>query len=423
MDPDLIDTAIATVERSGTSAETPAAQFQIFSGVLKAFEQDGVKRLSGVASSTTRDLHGDVMDHSALLDMERDANDNLTIFLNHRYDVPEDVFGSVTKAKIVPRGADQDGNPNYDLDFEIVVDEENPRALRTWTYVSKGRRLGLSIGALIPEGGAIRDKKTGALTIYHVKLLETSVVSIPANPRSWISAARKAVIKAMHDQREEQIQLSGEHTLGAPTLTLAGDQYTIRGSLNGLQLGSEPEVTAAATDPASATADPDTAASADIDPDVTDSRVRIIEIDTDDPKGSGDDDSSQEAGSSDPGAEEDEFSAGQPDVTASVEPPSNDLIEGTRKALELLQRATEELATVRAALADEQRLRKAAEDERDRVVQQSGEILAGVRTVLNRLGDTPLGRKSTVREASTSLDGLEHIYSRDFLKLLTQGKG
>jgi hypothetical protein len=59
--------------------------------------------------------------------------------------------------------------------------------------MADGTKLGLSIGARIPEGGAVRNKKTGALLISHVELMETSVVGLPANPRSWIDAATKAL--------------------------------------------------------------------------------------------------------------------------------------------------------------------------------------------------------------------------------------
>jgi len=51
----------------------------------------------------------------------------------------------------------------------------------------------MSIGARIPEGGAVRNKKTGTLLISHVDLLETSIVGIPANPRSWIDQVSKSI--------------------------------------------------------------------------------------------------------------------------------------------------------------------------------------------------------------------------------------
>lgn len=194
---------------------------------LKAYrDADGKMKLQGVASSTVKDLHGDNMLSSALEDMERAANNNLTIFGNHEYKVPEDVYGSVRKAAMRPAGTvDAAGDPIYDLDFDIAVNDKNERAIKTWEAIEGGTKLGLSIGAMIPEGGAVRNKKTGAYTIAHVELLETSVVGIPANPRSWIQNAVKSI-------RESRKGVSTV-PLGAPELTLDTDSgtYQIKGSL------------------------------------------------------------------------------------------------------------------------------------------------------------------------------------------------
>lgn len=151
--------------------------------------------LSGIASSTIKDLHGDTMLPSALIDMEKAAQNNLTIFGNHKYEVPEDVFGSVVKASLSDSGVtDSTGQPIYDLNFEkLRINRRNKRAVESWRSMDDGTKLGLSIGAKIPEGGAIRNKKTGALLIAHVELLETSVVGIPANPRSWIDSVSKSI--------------------------------------------------------------------------------------------------------------------------------------------------------------------------------------------------------------------------------------
>ena len=217
------------------SLVSPETKFEFLSGeedLVKATEVGGKKMLHGVASSTTRDLHGDTILQSALEDMERTAL-GMTIFLNHSYRVPEDVAGTVTKALIRQKGVDQNGDPNWQLEFDIEVEDENDDALKTWRYIKKGRKLGLSIGAMIPEGGAKR-QKDGSYIIEHVLLLETSLVGIPANPKSWIDYAASAL--------RGLVEKSTTHDLGTPTLTLEGDRYRIEGSLNGLQLGGGDEV-------------------------------------------------------------------------------------------------------------------------------------------------------------------------------------
>src|SRR5512137_1851451 len=102
-------------------------KFKIFAPMLKAsLDGDGRRRLHGIASSTIKDRHGDVMTESALMDMERSANNNLTIFLNHSYMVPEDVAGSVERA--VLRSHPQDASI-HDLTLDIAINESNPRAV------------------------------------------------------------------------------------------------------------------------------------------------------------------------------------------------------------------------------------------------------------------------------------------------------
>jgi HK97 family phage prohead protease len=169
----------------------PESTFKIFAPMLKAsLDSDGKMRLHGIASSTVLDRQGHTITASALGDMETSASNNMTIFLNHEYKVPEDVAGSVERASIRSHPTD----PSIkDLVLDIVVNEANPRAVNAWQAIQKGTQLGLSIGAQIPEGGAHRDKKSGAYVIEHVALLETSLVGVPANPRSWVEYAVKSL--------------------------------------------------------------------------------------------------------------------------------------------------------------------------------------------------------------------------------------
>ena len=159
---------------------------------LKAFDSpDGRPRLRGVASSTVRDLHGDIMTQSAIDDMVRAANGNMTVFLNHEYKVPEDIFGSVENATTRPF---RDGTEaGVEMVYDLLVDDTNARAMQAYNSVKRGSKLGLSVGALIPEGGAHKNKDGGGWIIEHVELLETSLVSIPANQRSWVEFAAKSL--------------------------------------------------------------------------------------------------------------------------------------------------------------------------------------------------------------------------------------
>lgn len=162
--------------------------FNIFTGLLKAARKDDELMLTGIASSTIKDRHGDVMTPRALESMLRSA-EGMTIYLNHSYNVPEDVAGTVRQAWI-----NKSDDELHDLHFQIAINQENPRAVQAFNAIDKGTKLGLSIGAMIPEGGAKKQKNSSSFIIDDVELLETSIVSIPANPRSWVEYARKSLL-------------------------------------------------------------------------------------------------------------------------------------------------------------------------------------------------------------------------------------
>ena len=168
-----------------------APRFQIFTGLLKAYEgPDSSKRFRTTASSTISDLAQDEILIPGIEKMAEKAKGNLTIFLNHEYRVPEDVLGSVEETSMHTRGVDSEGNPIVDLDFDIRLNESNPRALQTYEAIKSGVKLGTSIGAIVRSA---EKKKGGGLRISDLELLEASIVGIPANPRSWVQYAVKSI--------------------------------------------------------------------------------------------------------------------------------------------------------------------------------------------------------------------------------------
>lgn len=397
--------------------------FKIFTGILKATRSaDGKMRLHGVASSTVRDRHGDIMTRTALDDMHRAANKNLTIFLNHSYNVPEDVAGSVEKADIFERGTDDVGSPIWDLDFDVVVNQSNDRAIKAFEAIEDGTLLGLSIGAMIPEGGAARNKKSGAYTFNHVDLLETSIVGIPANPRSWVTNA----IKALKSQ-------STTTQLGTPTLTLDGDRYRIEGSLDGTALNvSQSGVSAIRLsddideahqdDPddladleASAGLPDPTETSGTDDPDVQDAKVQIITIDTDDPD-SGDTGGSQGASASDPDTDPDDG------VYDSAEPSDVSLATTLMQTLGSFEAAAVELVETRRQLDVVSEERDVARRERDEVGEAALGLYSKTSQIIEQLANMPVGRKAVIREVKDSMSGLERIYGAEILKLIRSTK-
>jgi HK97 family phage prohead protease len=183
--------------------------FKLYTDALKAYTaENGDLHVRGTTSSTIRDLHGDEMTLSALKSMEETAKKNMTVFLNHNYNVPDDLFGSVTDARIVKRLDKETGQEVYDLDVDVRVvgEDENPLAMKTYRAIKRGVKLGLSIGAKVDKVS----KKKGTdgedtYVIESVKLLETSVVGIPANQRSYLQNALKSL---KHAEQAGEIEIT-----------------------------------------------------------------------------------------------------------------------------------------------------------------------------------------------------------------------
>jgi len=401
--------------------------FKIFAPMLKAsMGPDGKMRLHGIASSTVKDRHGDTMNPSALSDMENAANNNLTIFLNHEYRVPEDVAGSVERAII--RSHPQDSSI-HDLALDIIVNQSNERAVKAWEAINGGTQLGLSIGAMIPENGAVRDRKTGSYEINHVDLLETSLVGVPANPRSWVEYAVKALNGGV---------TKGEESLEEEDLTAEEieDQIEADAEIPAEEV-TEEAVVASLDNFTTITSNSGEAAFTLVEPDITDATVNIktpyadVSIDTGN-RGSkpANDGTSQEALSSAPENEETDEDeslplnpwaaiglSGEPEVE-EVEPALQILeptvVASLRTSSDLLKAITRELIDTKKALDD-------AVLERDAAIAAAEKVLANTADILVRLSATPVGRRATVRQATEQFESLKSVYGDDFLTLLKKG--
>lgn len=191
--------------------------FKLYTNALKAYTaENGDLHVVGTTSSTIRDLHGDEMTLSALKSMEETAKNNMTVFLNHNYNVPDDIFGSVTDARIVKRYDDESAQDVYDLDVDVRVvgEDENPLAMKTYRAIKRGVKLGLSIGARVDK--VSKKKGNGGEDTYvieSVKLLETSVVGIPANQRSYLQNALKSLKQAEQSGELEIVDKAGPKDL------------------------------------------------------------------------------------------------------------------------------------------------------------------------------------------------------------------
>jgi len=208
------------------TGDTPVApildrqpDFDIFLRTVKAEDIEGRPVLTVTASSDEIDLGSDRFTMSALSQMEK-AFESLTIFLNHKYLVPEDVFGIVTRAALI----DREGHT--DLDLTIAVENKNARAITVYEMIRNGTHLGVSVGVLVLDADyadeQVMDRQV--LEITSIVPLEASIVGIPANRRSWVQGALKAASALASGQRIDPSNLGKFRTarilegpLGMPT--------------------------------------------------------------------------------------------------------------------------------------------------------------------------------------------------------------
>lgn len=428
----------------------PKTTFKIFAPLLKtSIGADGLKRLHGVASSTVTDRHGDEMSVSALSDMERSAAQNMTIFLNHSYQVPEDVAGSVERASLGRSPQDPD---IHDLSLDIVINSANDRAVKAWEAIESGTKLGLSIGAMIPDGGATR-KENGAYTIEHVELLETSLVGVPANPRSWVEYAVKAlnadgvgegdladleealatkeiVVEEAIDvcegcggskkkpQKDCESDFHAEAEAEEAEKSVDGEedgQPTFEGPDEDAPL---PEVEIASTSASAAPED---------EPDKTNATVSVetehakITVDTGN-RGKAPDGASQEAQASAPENEEkaDDDAHWADSVGLTGEPIEGEDLRAALQVLEPTVTATLKTSTeLIAALTSEL---DAAHEERDEAMKAAAEALAVAKETLDMVAATPAGRRATIpaaqKKVAAQASSLEAVYGKSFVDTL-----
>ena len=161
-----------------------------------------VRRFRTIASSTIKDLGKDEMKITALEDMAESFRRGLTIFMNHKYAVPEDVFGRSDSAEIKDSGLrdEKTGSPIWDLHIGGVVNVPNPRAVQLADSIEGGYvTFGTSVGAIVK---AHTRNKDGGMDIEHVDCKEGSIVGIPMNQRSWTQKAAQAAV-ALDESEDE----------------------------------------------------------------------------------------------------------------------------------------------------------------------------------------------------------------------------
>lgn len=179
----------------------PEPDFVVISQALKAVGSDsdflkevalreGDRVVIATASSTSTDLDSDRFTDAALEDMARGFS-GLTIFLNHSYKLPLDIFGQVVRCALVQRDY-------LDLDLAIRVTNHNPAADQVYGMIRDGFQLGVSVGVLVIDFEKMEGEEHLGRTVVALKRaypLEASVVGIPSNRRGWVQQAIKSLVE------------------------------------------------------------------------------------------------------------------------------------------------------------------------------------------------------------------------------------
>jgi HK97 family phage prohead protease len=96
------------------------------------------------------------------------------------------------------------------VDGELVM--EDPNVQRAHAHMKKGSMRGLSIGFL-PVEGKVGYRSDGVRVLKEIRLLEISLVAIPAAPRAQITAVKslgdiRYMLKSLHDGDVDDDSLS-----------------------------------------------------------------------------------------------------------------------------------------------------------------------------------------------------------------------
>lgn len=215
--------------------------FKFFTNTLKAIKEGNTRYITGIASSTSIDRENDRMSESALHTMKATAEANLTIFTNHEYKVPDDLFGSCTEATVK---AQKDKEPivikstdgsieittftpqEFEVKIKVVSDEVNPKAGQLYKAIEEGVNLGFSIGGVVKSAQKVLDAATEKVfnLIESIDLYEISVVGIPANA----DAMNLAIAKSLHAEKDADVapanidDLVAKYKKNEPEYTLEG---------------------------------------------------------------------------------------------------------------------------------------------------------------------------------------------------------
>lgn len=167
--------------------------------------------IEGFGSSNVRDTDNDTFHESALKSLCTIAKPGMNTWRNHKFEVPNDLMGSLIEPPTFKYGTPQDhpGAIKPDSDnwagvwIKSDVEMRNPPAKLMYDFVQPGpggragRRFGWSVGCMYTKYKRKNDGR-GAVKgfdVFEASPVEWSIVGVPANQQSWVETTRKHFVR------------------------------------------------------------------------------------------------------------------------------------------------------------------------------------------------------------------------------------
>ena len=151
--------------------------------ITKAYEEKGRWVVEGYAATTDFDMQEDIITEEAISASAKDLLENSTVLHNHN---PDEAIGKVLESQARPGG----------LFLKILISKTAPEI---WQQVQEGVLNKFSVRGKILEARKewVERLKKFARLILKMRLVEVSLVAVPANPKA--RAIRWYVEKALDD--------------------------------------------------------------------------------------------------------------------------------------------------------------------------------------------------------------------------------
>jgi HK97 family phage prohead protease len=155
----------------------------------KAEEVDGRYYISGIASTTDKDVQNDVITANALKEMAKSAV-GVPIVTSHNHELNDEI-GSIVEAHY----------SDNKLFIKAELDAQDPLAVRMYNKIAKAQKVGFSIGANVKRLAKNMDKSV-RMTVDSVAWKHVMVTSKPVNQNTLCLAIAKALNEENMDDKE-----------------------------------------------------------------------------------------------------------------------------------------------------------------------------------------------------------------------------